>query len=127
MEAADLEAKVEQEIAKGNKPFFIMSLSGTTVLGGFDDHVAINKIAKKHGIWHHIDACWGGFLAWADEDKKGSMFNGSELADSVAMNPHKGWGVPQQCAALMTNGHKDALKAANASGAEYLFVESPTA
>ena len=127
MDAQALEKCIEAEIAKGNKPFFIMSISGTTVLGGFDDHAAVNDVARKHGIWHHVDACWGGFLAWADKEKLDGIFDGIERVDSVSMNPHKGWGVPQQCATLITNGHKTILKEANRSGAEYLFVESPTA
>ena len=87
----------------------------------------MSEIAKKYGIWHHIDACWGGFLNWADDDVKGDLFKGVELTDSIAFNPHKGWGVPQQCASIITNGHPHALLAANKSGAEYLFVDSPTA
>ena len=95
MDPEALDRAIEKEIAKGNKPFQIVSLSGTTALGGFDDAVAINAIAKKYDIWHHVDTCWGGFLAWASPEKRGSLFDGVELADSIAFNPHKGWGIPQ--------------------------------
>jgi len=127
MDVRALEEAIEKDIADGYTPFFVVGLSGTTVLGSFDDQEAIAAIAKKHNIWHHIDACWGGFLNWADDDKKGSLFRGVEKADSISFNPHKGWGVPQQCAAIITNGNTNALRAANQSGAEYLFVDSPTA
>jgi len=127
MDTDALERAIANDLKNGYTPFFIVGLSGTTVLGSFDDQAAIAAIAKKYNIWHHIDACWGGFLNWADDSKKGNMFRGVEKADSIAFNPHKGWGVPQQCASVITNGHKNALLAANKSGAEYLFVDSPTA
>lgn len=128
MDVRALERAIEKDVAEGYTPFFVVGLAGTTVLGSFDDQEAIAAIAKKHNLWHHIDACWGGFLNWADKDKKQNLFKGVENADSLSFNPHKGWGVPQQCAAILTNGRrKNALKAANRSGAEYLFVDSPTA
>ena len=52
------------------------------------------------------------------------MFKGIERADSIAINPHKGMGVPLQCAALITNKKKNALRASNTSGADYLFHET---
>ena len=57
-----LEEMIEAEIQKGNHPFFVNSCAGTTVMGSFDDHTRISALAKKHGMWYNIDACWGGFL-----------------------------------------------------------------
>ena len=127
MDVEALDRMVGEAIEQGYKPFHITSLSGTTVLGGYDDTRAINAIAKKYGVWHHVDTCWGGFLQWASPEKKGTLFDGVELVDSLAFNPHKGWGVPQQCSALIVNGHPGILHASNSSGAGYLFQESPTA
>ena len=87
-------------------------ISGTTEFGDFDDTVAINQVARKHGIWHHVDVGWAGYLAWANEEKKGEMFSGIDLADSVAFNPHEGWGIPRLCSAVLTNGHKGHLSEA---------------
>lgn len=124
MDPVALEKMVKEEIAKGNKPFFVNSVAGSTVLGSFDDNNAISAICKKYGMWHHVDACWGGFLIFADQDKKKDLFAGIEKVDSLAFNPHKGMGVPLQCAALITNGKPRALQMSNTSGAEYLFHES---
>lgn len=75
-------------------------------------------------MWHHIDACWGGFLIFASKEKQGNIFDGANRADSIAFNPHKGLGVPTQCCILMTNDKKDALRKSNTSGASYLFHET---
>ena len=115
-----LEEAIKAEIEKGNKPFFVNTLSGSTVMGGFDDMNKINEICRKYGLWHHVDACWGGFLVFSQECKK-TLFAGIEKVDSIVINPHKGLGVPSQCSVLITNKKPDALRKSNHSGAEYLF------
>jgi len=66
MDHVALEKLIEAEIAKGNKPFFLNSVAGSTVMGSFDDHHALSAICKKYGMWHHVDACWGGFLVLSE-------------------------------------------------------------
>lgn len=34
--------------------------AGTTVLGAFDPLEKIADLCKKHNIWMHVDAAWGG-------------------------------------------------------------------
>lgn len=123
MDVEALDKAVQGEIEKGNTPFFVNSLAGSTVMGGFDDQEKISSICKKHGLWHHIDACWGGFLIFSDRCKR-TIFKGCEKSDSIAFNPHKGLGTPVQTCILMTNNKDNALKKANTSGAEYLFHET---
>lgn len=89
-----LEEMIQNEIAAGNKPFFVNSMAGSTVMGSYDDHTAISAICKKYQLWHHIDGCWGGFLAFADKHRDKGLFEGSGLSDSISLNAHKGWGVP---------------------------------
>ena len=91
-------------------------------MGSFDDQVAINNICKKYGLWHHIDACWGGYLAFSKKNKH--LFEGVEKVDSISLNPHKGLGVPLQSSFLITNNHQQAMRKSNTSGAEYLFQET---
>jgi len=124
MDPLALDRMIQEQIDKGNKPFFLNSTAGTTVLGAFDNHNAMADICKKYGLWHHVDACWGGFLIWADDDKKKVLFDGISRADSIAFCCHKGMGIPLQCTCLITNGKKDALRKSNTSGADYLFHES---
>ena len=117
-----LEQAVQEQINQGNKPFFVNSTMGSTVMGAFDDCHQISRICKKYGMWHHMDACWGGLFAFSDQTNY--LFDGAHKADSVSFNPHKGLGVPMQCSYLITNNKKNALQAANSSGASYLFHES---
>lgn len=123
MDTYALEQMIIAEKEKGNHPFFVNCMAGSTVMGAFDKQNEIADIAKKHGMWHHIDGCWGGFLAWSDKHKE-RLFAGTERADSITMNCHKGQGVPNQATMLLVNDKGNILKKTNTSGAEYLFHES---
>lgn len=123
MDTEAFERLVEEQVALGNKPFFVNSLGGSTVLGGYDDHHKVADIAQKYGMWHHIDGCWGGSLAFSDK-WKGVLFNGAERSDSMSINYQKGLGVPNQASVLCTNNKKNALRSSATSGADYLFQES---
>ncbi|KAJ8035927.1 Glutamate decarboxylase 1 [Holothuria leucospilota] len=56
----DLENKVQQAIARGDKPFFVSATAGSTVVGAYDPLNGIADICEKYGLWFHVDAAWGG-------------------------------------------------------------------
>ena len=55
MDQKHLAQLVEEDKAKGYKPFFVNCTSGSTVYGAFDPINAIADICEKHNIWMHID------------------------------------------------------------------------
>jgi glutamate/tyrosine decarboxylase-like PLP-dependent enzyme len=83
----DFELKVEESLAKGERPFCLVSTSGTTVWGAFDPILELNTICRKYKIWHHVDAAWGGIALWADS--KEEFFKGIEKVDSITLDFHK--------------------------------------
>lgn len=109
MDTYALEQMIIEDKELGNNPFFVNCMAGSTVLGSFDKQHEIADICKKHGQWHHIDGCWGGFLAWSDKHRK-NLFAGTERADSITINCHKGQGMPNQATMLITNKKGNILK-----------------
>ncbi|KAL3133229.1 hypothetical protein ABBQ38_007116 [Trebouxia sp. C0009 RCD-2024] len=103
---------------QGKVPFFVGTTAGTTVLGAFDPFEQIAAICKKHGVWMHVDGCWGAAALLTPEHRH--LMKGCELSDSLAWNPHKLMGLPLQCSAFLTT-HKGLLQQSNASNATYLF------
>ena len=89
----DLEDKIKEYLAKGFNPFFVNANNGSTVMGGIDDFEGVSKICKKYNLWFHIDACWGGHSYFAPEIFA-SKVKGSNLCDSISLDPHKGLGAP---------------------------------
>jgi len=132
-------------------PFFVGVTAGSTVRGSFDDIDAIVRVCrtheeklnrndkyrrdrrlvdlssasssistKKHKIWIHVDGAWGGSAIFSARHDIHGLVKGVEKADIFTFNPHKMLGAPQQTSAFVTR-HKGLLKAANSSGAKYLF------
>ncbi|MEM9990374.1 MAG: pyridoxal-dependent decarboxylase [Bacteroidota bacterium] len=82
-----LEQQIEQDKAKHLQPFCIVGNAGTVNTGAVDDFVALSKIAKKHGLWLHLDGAYGGLAAAAPSAK--GKYAGMHLADSIATDFHK--------------------------------------
>ncbi|OWY58763.1 aspartate aminotransferase family protein, partial [cyanobacterium TDX16] len=78
---------VEEDLAAGLRPFFVMATSGTTSSLAFDPVPAIADVAEEHGLWLHLDAAMAGSAAvhpdlrWVND--------GVDRVDSYAFNPHK--------------------------------------
>lgn len=51
------------------------------------------------------------------------LLSGSELADSISFDPHKGLSIPIFNSVVLINNHKNLLAEANATAATYLFKE----
>ncbi|GKZ28431.1 hypothetical protein AbraIFM66950_007099 [Aspergillus brasiliensis] len=118
MDVDFLEAAIETAIQRGRTPLFINATAGNTVNGMFDAIDRIGPMARKANAWYHIDACWGGAVAFSDNLRH--LIKGSELADSIAFNPHKMLGVPLNCAFLLARDLRY-FWVANKLSAGYLF------
>lgn len=90
--AEDLSEKIKEDTAAGLYPFLVIASAGTTDTGAVDPLEEIGKIAGKNNVWYHIDAAYGGFFILTDERKH--LFKGIDLADSLAVDPHKGLFLP---------------------------------
>ncbi|XP_076756849.1 glutamate decarboxylase-like protein black [Xylocopa sonorina] len=115
---ADLEAQIKKALDEGAIPYMVSATAGTTVLGAFDPLRDVASICKKHNLWFHVDAAWGGGALMSKKYKY--LLDGVELADSVVWNPHKLLAAPQQCSTLLLR-HEGLLQAAHGSNASYLF------
>jgi aromatic-L-amino-acid decarboxylase len=82
-----LEKQIQADLEDGLKPFFVCATIGTTSSNAVDPLKAIAQICRKHGIWLHVDAAMSGTAALLPEYRE--HFDGLELADSYAFNPHK--------------------------------------
>ena len=111
---------IEKQEQAGKIPLMLVGVAGTTFSGVFDDLEVLSKVAKKHGLWFHIDAAYGGSLLFSSKEK--SKLNGINHADSVAWSLHKMMGIPLVCAVLLTR-ECGKLNETFAVKADYLFHE----
>jgi glutamate/tyrosine decarboxylase-like PLP-dependent enzyme len=123
MKPSALKDEIQRARKEGLVPFCVVSTSGTTVRGAFDPLKEIGEIAHEEGMWHHVDAAWGGSAMFSSTLSK--LMEGVELADSVCWDAHKMMGLPLICSAFLVK-KADVLAKVCAHGnvAHYLFHES---
>jgi aromatic-L-amino-acid decarboxylase len=95
MVPAALDAAIEADRAAGFLPAGVIACVGATSVGATDDIAAIGAIARKHGLYLHVDAAWAGSAMICPEFRH--FWLGVEQADSVVFNPHKWLGAQFDC------------------------------
>ncbi len=83
----ELEKTARECQGRGDKIVALVGIAGTTDAGSIDPLPEIAALAKELGVHFHVDAAWGGPLAFSDKYK--SRLKGLELADSVTIDGHK--------------------------------------
>ena len=111
MNVQALDNQIQKDIKEGLFPFFIYATAGTTDVGAVDPLEEIGEIAKKYNVWFHIDAAYGGFFLLVDECK--NIFKGTEKADSIIIDPHKGLFLPYGTGAILIKEQKKLFDSQN--------------
>ena len=119
-----LERLIEADAAEGLQPFLIVANAGTTNTGAVDDLEALADLAKRHGLWMHVDAAYGGFFALTERGR--AELRGMELADSITLDPHKGLFLPYGNGSLLVRD-VEALRRTHAIHADYMPAMQNTA
>jgi aromatic-L-amino-acid decarboxylase len=116
IDLADLESRVQQDRAAGHLPFCVVANAGTTATGAFDPLGDLADFARRHNLWLHVDAAYGGFAALAPSARH--LFARIAEADSVALDPHKWLYGPMGCGCVLYKDPETA-RAAFSHDAEY--------
>jgi aromatic-L-amino-acid decarboxylase len=95
LDVAALEETLRRDRAAGFDPCAVVATSGTTATTAFDPVEAVAAIARREGLWLHVDAAMGGAAMLLPECRH--LWKGVESADSVIVNPHKWMSVAFDC------------------------------
>ena len=119
------EALLEQDLRDGKRPFCVVASVGTTSTTSVDQVPKVVEIARKQGVWVHVDGAFGASAAVAPEFRH--LLDGSEDADSIVVNPHKWLFTPIDISVLFTR-RPEILRRAFSLIPEYLkTAEDPRA
>ncbi|MGY2050986.1 pyridoxal phosphate-dependent decarboxylase family protein [Methylobacterium sp. JK268] len=87
MDPAALEAAILADRAAGFLPAAVVACLGGTSVGACDPLDAVAAVARRHGLFLHVDAAWAGSAMICPEFR--DLMRGAEEADSLVFNPHK--------------------------------------
>ena len=117
IDPGELERQISEDKAAGLNPFLVVASAGTTDVGAIDPLADIGEIAKRHNLWYHIDAAYGGFFILTDEGRE--KFRGIESSDSLIIDPHKGLFLPYGLGVVLVKNVED-LKRSFSFDANYM-------
>lgn len=91
LDLSSLEGAIQADLAAGRKPCALVAAIGTTGTTALDPLKAMAELARKYGLWLHVDAALAGTAMICPEHRW--MWEGVEAADSLVLNPHKWMGT----------------------------------
>ncbi|HSL34533.1 MAG TPA: pyridoxal-dependent decarboxylase [Candidatus Limnocylindrales bacterium] len=87
LHAAPVAEAIARDRAAGLTPLAIAAVAGSTNTGSVDRIEELAELARREGLWFHVDAAYGAAVRMSQRDA--GRVAGLELADSVTVDPHK--------------------------------------
>src|SRR5207253_5040915 len=113
-----LRDQIAEDRTAGRIPCCIVGMAGATSTGVIDPLPELAEIAGENNCWFHVDAAYGGGLAFSDRHKE--KLRGIELANSITFDPHKWMFVPFACGATLVRNGGEILRDSFDISPEYL-------
>ena len=125
MAAPALERAIQDDKARGLRPWLVIASAGTTDTGSVDPLAEISDIARAHDLWYHVDGAYGAFFVLCPEGAP--VLSGMHLSDSIVLDPHKTLFLPYGTGALLVRD-KDKLGRAHGGRGIYFrdIIGHPT-
>lgn len=116
-----LESCYQDAKDKGMQVFAVVGSAPATATGSYDNLEALQRFAKKRGIWFHVDAAHGGAAIYSDVYRH--LLKGAEEADSMVIDGHKMMMMPSITTALLFKEGRHSFETFR-QRADYLLDES---
>ena len=122
MNAAALDAQIDQDRARGDLPFLVVGTAGSVSTGAVDPLPELAAICRTRDLWFHVDGAYGGLAALAPGAPE--SLRALSLADSVAVDPHKWLYSPLEAGCALVRRPDDLTRAFSYHPAYYHFAEN---
>ncbi|MEM8998466.1 MAG: pyridoxal-dependent decarboxylase, partial [Acidobacteriota bacterium] len=94
-----LSAQIATDRRAGLTPFAIVGNAGSVNTGSIDDLEGLAELARREGLWFHVDGAIGALACLSPVLKP--RLQGIELADSIAFDFHKWLYVPYEAGCVL--------------------------
>ncbi len=109
--------------ARGLLPVAVCAVAGSTNTGSVDLVEDLAALARREGLWFHVDAAYGGAALLSERDA--ARVPGLALADSVTVDPHKWFFQAYDIGALLVRDGGHLRQTFDRSPEYYRGGESP--
>lgn len=99
MDLGALQAAIERDRGLGFTPMMVVATAGSVSTGAVDPLIALSDICTRERIWLHVDGAYGGFAAAVSDVPQD--LKALDLADSVALDPHKWLYAPLEAGVVL--------------------------
>ena len=99
MDLVALRDAIERDRQAGERPLMVVGTAGSVSTGAIDPLFDIAEICREAGAWFHVDGAYGALAAAAPGTPRD--LQALELADSVAVDPHKWLYAPIEAGCLL--------------------------
>lgn len=117
MDVAATAKLIAADRSAGLRPFLVVGTAGTTGTGTVDPLGELAELARRKGLWFHVDGAYGGFFQLTRRGR--NLFDGMASADSITLDPHKGLFLPYGTGVLLVRDPA-LLRAAHVEERPYL-------
>jgi aromatic-L-amino-acid decarboxylase len=94
-----LEQRIDEDVAAGFLPFLVVGTAGNVSTGAVDPLPEMAAICAERKLWFHVDGAYGAPAAVLPE--AAPELKALQLADSVALDPHKWLYAPIEAACTL--------------------------
>lgn len=92
MDVDALRRLIEADRRAGDRPFCVVASAGTTNTGAIDPLPELAELCAHERLWLHVDGAYGAAFQLTDRGRR--RLTGIERADSIVLDPHKGFFLP---------------------------------
>jgi glutamate/tyrosine decarboxylase-like PLP-dependent enzyme len=124
MDTDELEVRYRRDIDEGYRPFLVVGSAGTVSTGAVDPLPELAAFCQERKLWFHVDGAYGAFAAAVPEAPPD--LRGLQLADSVAVDPHKWLYAPLEAGCALVRNRAALTNAFSYHPAYYNFEDEAT-
>lgn len=114
-----LDRALAEDRHAGRLPVCVVVNAGDVNTGAVDPIPQVAEVCRRHGVWLHADAAYGGFAVLSPSGR--AALAGLSLVDSLSLDPHKWLYTPLDVGCVLVRDPVALVRAFNYS-AEYVDV-----
>jgi aromatic-L-amino-acid decarboxylase len=119
LDVSALDRALTDDRRAGRVPICVVANAGDVNTGAVDPIDEIARVCRRHAVWMHVDAAYGGFAMLAPSGRK--LLAGLGRADSMSLDPHKWLYAPQDAGCILVRDAA-ALRRTFSYAAQYVDV-----